>query len=272
MRVKVYGCRGSVPTSRSPASKYGGNTTCMSLESRGHSLIIDAGSGLAQLDRLTKIFARTDDPIDILIGHLHLDHLVGLSVFGPVWDPKDFVRVFTCSRDERPLKEQIFSVFKPPYWPVSMVDAANAECTAIVNGQPFDVGSFTVTPFAAGHPDETASFYVTDGRKTVVHLLDSEVSLLDGESYKELVDYCKGADLVVFDAAYSPIDYPEKVGWGHSTIEDGRKLAVASGCSKIMFSHFSFEYSDQELEVLESRAKSWGDQYFFARDGMEFEL
>ncbi|MCL2398381.1 MAG: MBL fold metallo-hydrolase [Defluviitaleaceae bacterium] len=274
MRIKVYGCRGSLPTTRDPASRYGSNTSCITLETPDQTIIMDAGSGIAQLDRLTKIFERKEKPFDILISHLHLDHIIGLTVFSKVWinSPDNLVRIYTLDRDERPLKEQIFGFFVPPYWPVSMVEFANAECVAIEENVPFQLGCFTVTPFAAAHPDKTVSFHITDGNVNIVHLLDSETSILSDNDWRMLVEYCKNADLVIFDAAYSVIDYPEKKGWGHSTIEDGFRLAKESGCKKMMFNHFGFEYSDQELEIFESQAKAQGDTFFFARDGMEFNI
>ncbi|MCL2189600.1 MAG: MBL fold metallo-hydrolase [Defluviitaleaceae bacterium] len=274
MKVRVYGCRGSLPTTRDPASRYGSNTSCIALEVPGQTIILDAGSGIAQMDRFTKLFARDGAPFDILLSHLHIDHLIGLTVFSKVWlnSPDELVRIYTLDRDDRPLKEQIFGLFTPPYWPVSMVQFANAECIAVQTGVPFALGGFTVTPFGAAHPDKTASFHITDGSKVIVYLLDSETPALSPQGWEELVGYCENADLVVFDAAYSVIDYPDKKGWGHSTIEDGFKLAEASGCKKMMFTHFGFEYSDQELEIFEFQVAAQGDVFFFARDGFEFIL
>ncbi|MCL2386013.1 MAG: MBL fold metallo-hydrolase [Defluviitaleaceae bacterium] len=271
MRIKVYGCRGSLPTTREIASKYGSNTSCIAVETKEQVLILDAGSGIAQMDRLTKIFSRKDKPFEILLSHLHVDHLIGLTVFSKVWinSPDELVRIYTLSRDERPLKEQIFGLFQPPYWPVSMVKFANVECIEIHADVPFQVGDFTVTPFMAAHPDKTISFHITDGNWSVVHLLDSETPALSSEDWDVLVEYCKDSDLVIFDAAYSDIDYLDKKGWGHSTMEDGFKLAEASGCKKMMFTHLGFEYGDQELEIFESQAVAMGDKYIFARDGLE---
>jgi len=273
MKLKVYGCRGSVPTSRYPASQYGGNTSCMALETQDRTVILDAGSGLAQLDRAMEASGHMSaSHLNILISHLHLDHIIGLTVFGPVWDSNKGVKIFTCLRGEGTLKGQIFGAFAPPYWPTSMSESANAECIAIEDNIPFNLGDITITPFTATHPDDTLSFQLKSGDKTVVHLLDSETSMLNDQEYAKLVEYCRGADLVIFDAAYSPTDYPKKRGYGHSTIEDGFKLAALSNCKRMMFSHFSFEYSDEDLDALETQAKSYGDKFLFARDGMELDL
>jgi len=274
VKIKVYGCRGSLPSTRETSSKYGSNTSCMTIEASGQTIILDAGSGLAQMDRLIKLFAHENHPFDIFLSHLHFDHIIGLTVFSKVWtnSPDDLIRIYTINRDERPLKEQIFGSFVPPYWPVSMPQFANAQCIEVEKDAAFPLDVFTVTPFGAAHPDKTVSFHITDGNNTVVYLLDSETPALSECDWDALVNYCKDADLVIFDSAYSAIDYPDKKGWGHSTIEDGFKLASECGCKNMMFSHFGFEYSDQELEIFESRAKAQGDEFFFARDGMEVTI
>ena len=241
MNVKVYGCRGSIPTSRLTPSRYGGNTSCITLESGGHILIMDAGSGLTQFDiemrqKAVNYSNSPAAPLDILISHLHIDHIIGITAFGPAWNPSAGVRLYTCLRGEGSLREQIFGAFVPPYFPSSMVEKAVAECIAIKDKEVFNVGPFTITPFDAIHPDSTLSFHITDGNASLVHLLDSETSLMNEQDYAELVDFCRDADIVIFDAAYAPEDYPEKKDFGHSTIEDGFKLAEFSKCKRMMFS------------------------------------
>ena len=269
MRLKVYGCRGSMPSTRTQASKYGSNTTCMTLESEGQTLILDAGSGLAQMDRFTKIFIREDKPFNILLSHLHLDHLIGLTVFSQIWLKFAPVRIFTLSRCEKPLKEQVFAPFNPPYWPVSMTLYGEVDCIEIRYDEQFEVGAFTVTPFEPAHYDKTSSFHISSGGKNVVYLLDNEMHALSSKNKEVMLGHCKNADLVIFDSAYSLVDYPEKKGWGHSSIDDGFELAELSGCKKMLFSHFSFEYSDQELELFESQILQKSDSFYFARDGLE---
>ena len=276
MNLKVYGCRGSVALCHTRGSRYGGNTSCMTLESDGQMLIIDAGSGIMQLEKdLRKLYP--DYPINlpfapnILISHLHLDHLIGLPTFGLTWNNDAQMRIFTCSRDKRPLKDQIFGIFEPPYWPVSVKSLTAAECIAIQPDVPFVVGPFTITAFMAEHPNCTLSFHITNGSKVFVHLLDSEIAAMSPDGYEHLLKYCRGADMVVSDAAYSFKDYPKHKGWGHSTMEDGLRLAADSGCKRVLYSHFSQKYSDDELDSWAERVGN-KDKYIFAQDGMEFLL
>jgi len=250
----------------------------MTIESLGRQLVIDAGSGITMLeDEL-----RADDPLrqlakrdfTFLISHLHLDHIIGFGTFSAIWKNPSDIQIFTCSRDSREtLKQQVFGVFKPPYWPDTLAETSGASCIEIESRLPFRVNHFTVTPFLAKHPNQTLSFHVTDGKRTMVHLLDSELAALNSARYGELCEFCAGADLVVFDAAYSGADYPRHRGWGHSTVEQGVSLARECRPKRMMFAHYSQHYSDDELDSwTEHFENESGTEYIMARDGIELEL
>jgi len=275
MKIKVYGSRGSFGYSRHPHSRYGGNTSCILVETEGQALILDAGTGLIQIEaQWREFFPGYPESLpfrpDILISHLHMDHIIGLTGFGPVWNPKSGLRIFSCSRGEGSLKEQIFGAFRPPYWPVAMGETAQAECVAIHPDVPFALGKFNITPFSACHPNQTMSFYITDGHKKIAHLLDNDPEHLDYGSYKKLLQYCRDVDLVVYDAAYTQEDYEARKDWGHSTIARGVAFAEECGCRRMMFSHFSQEYSDEKLSAMEDGLDR--TKFLFAYDGLELDL
>ncbi|MCL1883997.1 MAG: MBL fold metallo-hydrolase [Defluviitaleaceae bacterium] len=240
----------------------------MTVESRDKIIVIDAGSGLLPLGKELKA-----SPVNILISHLHLDHIIGLGVYGPVWGKDSNVKIFTCSRDERSLKEQIFGAFVPPYWPSSLVAASGAECIAVNSGNSFNIDHFTITPFLAEHPDKTLSFHITDGDKNFVHLLDSEIEKMSKIAYEELMAFCNGADLVVFDSAYAKEDYHKLKGWGHSTVEQGVLFARECKPKRMVFSHFGQDYSDEQID-------SWASffenetycEFILGSEGMEIVI
>jgi len=276
MKLKVYGCRGSTVFSRS-GSRYGCNTSCITIESGGEFLIIDAGSGLTLLNEHLRsanphLMKAYGTPVNVLLSHLHLDHIVGFGTFIPAWKNDTGIRVFTCSRNDSPLDEQIFGVFSPPYWPVTMKDTANVDCVPIKAGEKITIGKFTVTPFAAEHSDNTISFHITDGVKSVVHLLDNEISQMNAEKSKVLMEFCKNADIVVFDAAYSQNDYKNHVGWGHSTVAHGVEFSKKAKCKCMLFSHFAPKYSDEELDSWQEHFCGDEIKYILAREGLEIEV
>ncbi|MCL2016182.1 MAG: MBL fold metallo-hydrolase [Defluviitaleaceae bacterium] len=273
MKLKVYGCRGSIPFCQN--SQYGGNTACIALESKGQIIFLDAGSGIINFDLSEDWYKDStikNKYFDIFLSHLHIDHILGLATFKYLWDPQSHVRLYTIDRGGGTLKEQIFATFASPYWPIPIALTSDVECIELQEDMPYSLGSFTIIPFEAPHPNKTTSFYITDGSIRIVYLLDSEISLLDENKYTKLVAFCRNADLVIFDAAYSPEDYLSRKGWGHSTIEDGIKLAQLSGCKRLMFDHFSFDYNDSQIEMLDKIAQSKGDNFIFAREGLEMTL
>jgi len=276
VRIKVYGCRGSVPIAPVGGSYYGGNTSCMVIKSSGRRLVVDAGSGLMQLfheayTQDKKTFSATT--CNILLSHLHYDHMIGLGTFQPSWKRHYHTNIYTCSRDKRSLKEQVIGHYRPPNWPYDLQTACKFVFKEVVSGVPFYVEHFTVTPFWANHPDMTQSFHITDGHKTVVYLLDSEIEGMDEAHYNELLAFCRGVDLVVFDAAYAVADYPRYKGWGHSTINHGITLARACTPKRMLFSHFAQHYSDAELDAWANLyANENGCEFIMARDGLELRL
>ena len=281
MKLKIYGCRGSIPSSRKGNGQFGGNTTCLRLFSEEYSVVLDAGSGLVNLG-LDMANSPNNGRQDILLSHLHLDHILGLCAFPPAFDEKQGIRIYTASRGkigvdasretdvEADLARQIFGIFKPPFWPVALEEAIHAEYIQINEDVPFALGPLTITPFTASHPDRTTSFHITNGKKTLIYLLDSEIPLMDDAAYAELVTYCKNADMVVFDAAYSPDDYAKFKGWGHSTVLDGVRLRKDSNCKHMLFSHFAPKYSDEEIFGWQRYFD--GDFYTLATDEMEVVL
>ena len=274
MKMKIYGCRGSLAYSRD--SYFGGNTSCMTVESGDDMIIFDAGSGIMKLDaELRKKYVDYPSNLpfkpSILISHLHLDHILGLVGFAPIWKNDTHVKIYTCSRSNESINEQIFGAFKPPYWPVPLSELSYAEAEIINISETFKIGDISVTPFIANHPNDTISFHITDGVSSIVHLLDNEIFQSNKTHISELLLYCHNADLVIFDAAYLPKDYEKKIGWGHSTIEYGITLADICDCKRMMFAHFSQEYTDDELRQLENIVPSDG-RFIFAYEGLTIEL
>jgi len=270
LKVKIYGSRGSMAFFGRANIKYGGNTVCTMLDINGHIVILDCGTALMQFYYDMKDVFKDGFKFDVLLSHLHLDHIIGFSTFPPILSKDSDIRIFTRKRGELPLASQVFGVFKPPYWPIEIADITPVEIVEIIGEKPFMLNEdIKVTPFYSQYHNETVAFRIDSQGKALVYLLDYEINA-NSDKYNKLVELCKDADLVILDATYLPQDYPKRRGWGHSTFEDGIKLARASSCKKMIFSHICQDYSDEVLDDVNSGFDS--SMFQIAFDGMETEI
>src|SRR5580765_1658059 len=52
MKAAIWGCRGTLPAPGSTTVRYGGNTTCVAVETaEGRHVVLDCGSGIRRLGR-----------------------------------------------------------------------------------------------------------------------------------------------------------------------------------------------------------------------------
>jgi ribonuclease BN (tRNA processing enzyme) len=265
MKIKIYGSRGSIPFFNRNSVIHGCNTSCIKIEALGRTLIFDCGSGLMQYQN--ELIKGENIDIDVFISHLHIDHIIGLSTFHPLWNSNHRVRLYTKSRSAEPLPKQIFGIFKPPYWPVDIEKINLAETIEIHNDTPLYVGGIKITPFASNHPNDTTAFRI-EADKSFVHLVDHEHSHDPAEN-EHILKMCGNADCIIYDAAYLPEDYEQKKGWGHSTYEHGIALAKAARASQIIFTHFDPKYDDNDLSLTDN---GFPIGCRLAKDGLEVEI
>jgi ribonuclease BN (tRNA processing enzyme) len=278
MKLIFYGTRASIPFSSGQNARYGGNTACVCLSSGEQMLVIDAGSGLTQLGKQLKNELGTGKmpAIHVLLGHLHLDHTIGLTTFVPLWDENGNVHIYTKSRNSLPLRAQVFGAFRPPYWPADMEHSAHAVLHAICEEVPFNISTWVITPFAANHPDQVTAFHITDGEQNLVYLCDHETA--DNQQNPSILAHCRNADTIIIDAAFTPEDYKHYRGWGHSTWRDALHLACESRCKRMILTHFAQEYTDEALDktaadIHEAAADTLNKtEIILARDGLELDL
>src|SRR5260221_11554167 len=119
--VKIWGCRGSVPTPGSDTVTYGGNTSCVEIVLAGEvALVLDAGTGIRALG--LDLVRRGVRRIHVFLTHLHLDHLEGLRFFAPLWDDKVTLDVWGPRSPVLGLRERILRAFSPPLFPLDFRD------------------------------------------------------------------------------------------------------------------------------------------------------
>lgn len=90
MNITIHGVRGSIPTTNRDTKQYGGNTSCVELEADGWRLVLDAGSGMQNIQADHGFL---NNRVDILLTHLHIDHIQGLGFFKPLFNPASEIHI-----------------------------------------------------------------------------------------------------------------------------------------------------------------------------------
>ena len=127
MKITLWGVRGSIPTTRPDTKEYGGNTSCVDIEHDGTILVLDAGSGIQGLNLSPHL---ENNRVDILLTHLHIDHIQGLGFFNPLFNSSKEVHIWGPASKTQSLRSRLGRYFSPPLFPVYFI---NLICKLIFN-------------------------------------------------------------------------------------------------------------------------------------------
>ena len=300
MKVKFWGVRGSIPCPGPQTVKYGGNTVCLELQfSDSHRrIIIDAGSGLRGLGDHLLNNGNGNGPVraDLLLTHTHLDHILGIPFFSPIYIPDTQLRIYgpvTC--EDESLETVLGGQLSYRYFPVRQAElAAQIEYVDLKEGS-FDLGDgIRVTTKYLNHPllcfgyrveydgrifctaydtEPFYNFFSTDpGDPDYDEALAQEGELAANLGNSSMEEFVAGADLLVYDGQYTQQEYESgKIGWGHTPVEHAIDLARRSQIDKLALIHHDPMRTDAQLDELADKLcnpRNGGDtQVFFTREG-----
>lgn len=250
----VMGARGSRPVHGREFEIFGGQTSCFIVKSGKHAVIIDCGTGLFDAE---KILADCDI-IDVVFTHVHYDHILGIldsSVF-----PKN-ARISLLGTFSTWLSYETFSdFFKHPFWPIQ--PNLGPVCEITNDGASYNLSDgFVLSNYKGNHPDCGNVIKLKCGNKSICFMFDIEI----GGNIN--FEYLKECDYLVFDGMFEDKEYQAHQGWGHSTYEEGCRIATVYGCKELLITHHNPKNNDDKLLVLEENAKKRFANTRFCRAG-----
>jgi phosphoribosyl 1,2-cyclic phosphodiesterase len=280
MRAKVWGCRGSLAAPGPETVRYGGNTSCLEVRlSDDHLVVIDAGTGIRNLG--VSLGKDRPERIDLMLSHLHLDHIEGLGFFTPIWDPECEIHIWGPASPNRTLRERIATYFSPPLFPVHVDDIPSKLHFHDVPEEGWEIGPAQLKGLPVNHPGPTLGYRVEDQGKVLAYISDHEPALgvdLATASPEWVSGYgvAQGADVLFHDAQYTEEEYPMRVGWGHSSIAHTVAFGLMTKVRRLMMFHHDPLHSDAQLESMLARAHElWGDEHnglSLSYEGMEIDV
>lgn len=267
-RLRFWGVRGSAPAPAAQMLRYGGNTSCLAVGvgDREH-LVLDCGTG-ARL--LGNYLARHPGPhrCHVFFTHYHLDHVIGLPFFQPLYDPNTTVTFHGFESEGRSVREILEGLMRPPYFPVTLKDVPATIEYVTNESTPQQVGGLTVSPLGLNHPDGCLAYRLENGERRVVYATDHEHG--DETTDQALIRFARNADHLIYDATYEESEYENlRRGWGHSTWYAAIQTGLAAKVKNLVLFHHHPEHTDGELEKLLALAREELPSTQLATEGME---
>jgi phosphoribosyl 1,2-cyclic phosphodiesterase len=278
VRARFWGTRGSLAAPGPDTIRYGGNTSCIEVRPTDGSLVIlDSGTGIRALG--LSLNGSIPKRIDILLSHLHLDHLEGLGFFAPLWDPSTELHIWGPPSPTRSLSDRIAQYLSPPLFPVRLAEIPARLELHDAPEESWTLGSATVSARPIIHQGPTVGYRIEEDGKALAYLTDHEPALaadLTSVPAEWVSGYAiaAGADVLIHDCQYTEAEYPDRAGFGHSSTHHVASFAKIAGARRLILFHHDPNHTDQELELLCDRVRElWhGGTVELAWEGQVIDL
>jgi ribonuclease BN (tRNA processing enzyme) len=219
--------------------------------------------------------------VDVLITHLHFDHVEGLRFFAPLWDASFELHIWGPPSPLKSLRDRMAPFFAPPFFPVHMRDIPSRPEFREVPVGAWQLGSATVHAESIKHPGPAVGYRVEADGGVLAYLPDHEPALgtdLETSASEWISGFAlaEGADVLIHDAQYTQAEYDRRIGWGHSSTEQVSTFAARVGAGGLMLFHHDPLHTDDQLESILARARELSpgdpDRVVLAREGMSLDV
>jgi len=286
--VRFWGVRGSIATPGVGTVFYGGNTTCVEVRADGELIVLDAGTGIRPLGlALAKEFGDQPLNLTLLLTHTHWDHIQGFPFFVPAYNPKNNVRILGYEGARQGLAATLGTQMESPYFPVGLKELPGNIQIEELRDMEFTVGKVRVQAMFVNHPGICVGYRLNTSAGSVVFIPDNEPfhrmrvqpGTTDAKSLEfaeqqddKLVEFIRGADVLIMDAQYEREEYEQRVGWGHGCVDDVAALATRASVKQLFLFHHDPAHDDERISRMLAHARQLtanGIHVEAAREGLE---
>lgn len=271
--LEFHGTRGSTPVCDPKFQEFGGNTTCISIFNSETKRIgiLDAGTGIRALGKRIKQNHPDQRDIFITFTHFHWDHIQGLPFFEPAYDPDMELHILTLGvkRKFTGLYDIFAAQMQEVYFPVALDNMGCHFNFLEYNDNSAVHQNATIRSIRQNHPGGSYGYKLETGGITIVICTDIEHG---DEINPEIVEFCKGADLLVHDAQFTSEELTRRKGWGHSSYEQAMEVAEKSEVKQLVMTHHDPDHDDEFLKKMEIVCQDRLKNCALAREGMQITL
>ena len=292
--LKFWGVRGSIPSPGGRTVFYGGNTSCVEVRVGDEIIILDAGTGIRGLGKSLELeFKNRPIAVSVLITHTHWDHIQGFPFFIPAYNARNSVTIYGFEGARQGLQSALSVQMDSPYFPVSLEKMPGQIQFYELKNLQFKVGSVPVHAQFLNHPGVCTGYRIFTRGGSICYLPDVELfpehivdaapndatdSGFPGTQNEKLIEFIRGAEVVVMDSQYNVAEYHEHSGWGHSCVADVVAVAVRAGDKRLYLFHHDPDHSDEDVTGLVEHARQTACQLRSpilieaAREGLEAQI
>jgi CheY-like chemotaxis protein len=265
MQMSFWGVRGTLPVSGQRSLRYGGNTSCVSLDfPRGQQFIFDAGSGIKEYSNAL-MAAQTKMNAKIFISHPHWDHINALPFFVPLYIPGNEFEVLGAAHPHITMRELIAAQMDDVYFPITMKEFGSRIYFRDLNEGEYEIDGISVKTLLLSHPGNCLGYRIDYGEHSFCYITDNELFLPGDASHnphyvERLTKFVAGADALITDTTYTDAEYQSKIGWGHSCISQVVNLAHEAAVKTLYLFHHDPDQDDDAIDAKHARAAALLDE------------
>jgi len=275
MKIRFWGTRGSISTPGKETVRYGGNTPCVEVRLPKDKLIIlDAGTGIRNLGE-SLMESGESVKAYILVTHPHWDHIQGFPFFKPAFVSGNELTIVGGQIDKMTLQKMISDQMNKVYFPIQLNELKATLKFLPVEEEEFSVYDAKVRTMYVNHPTFAIGFRITSGGKSIVYISDNEPfdrkvarsirnvekKIIDrydrtsGDPNQRVFDFVRNADLLIHDTTYTPEEYVDRVGWGHSHYLFTLKVAAEGNVKRLVLFHHDPAHDDDKVDDILKKCK-----------------
>ena len=279
IHVDFWGVRGSVPSPGPTTTRYGGNTSCVSITVDNKILILDAGTGIRNLG--SAIIGQPELEIFVVVTHSHWDHIQGFPFFTPIYQPNRPVHMFPTLHKKNVVLSSLIDQMDGAHFPITPDQVPSNFNFVTENPLEFlENNGFHMELVPMNHPGKAFGYKIKIDDKIICYFTDNEIDPPYEKSIEldVLTKHCRNVDILIHDAQYIEADMPLKHGWGHSLISQVTKLGESAEVKNLVYYHHDPERSDDDIDAeLETASKTLKEngssvRPYFAYEGLKLSI
>lgn len=254
LTLSYWGVRGTLPVPGPGTLRYGGNTSCVTIEADGEPLLIfDAGTGIKPLANRIMKERKGRLTAKIFITHPHWDHINALPFFTPLYLQGNEIEILGSPHGDASTLQIISAQMDDVYFPVTIREFGARVFFRDLREESLDVGGFRIDTLLLSHPGNCLGYRVGYRGRSVCYITDNELFPRDSDFYnpefeERITAFVRDADILIADTTYLDEEYPGRVGWGHSSVSEVAALARRANVRALHLFHHDPDQDDEAID------------------------